>query len=333
MSESLPVTIQMGPLPPNVAWTPQQLAAAMVARMRLVTAQTFALFVTGSTEPSSNVGPWLKNDSEWWVWSDTAGAYVPITVPSESLGYYIGANAPDPTEINFWIETDIAGSPLALKIYYSGAWVDVYAATFAAYLTTAAAAATYAPLASPALTGTPTSPTAAPGTNTTQIASTAFVQAAVGSLPGAFASYPAQGSVATPQSIAIDGASHKIAFDAAPINPAPAPFSTVDNRYVAPADGIYAVDFSSQFDNDTGTASGMEVAVGLFKNGVAVNNGMSDRDGTPSPNGGNWTPGFSGLVQMTAGQYLEIFANITDGVGSGNIDVVSAQLSVTRVSA
>jgi hypothetical protein len=36
-----------------------------------------------------------------------------------------------------------------------------------------------APLASPALTGTPTAPTAAPGTSTTQIASTAFVGAAI----------------------------------------------------------------------------------------------------------------------------------------------------------
>ncbi len=46
-----------------------------------------------------------------------------------------------------------------------------------------------APLASPALTGTPTAPTATAGTNTTQIASTAFVQAAVAALingaPGA----------------------------------------------------------------------------------------------------------------------------------------------------
>ena len=40
-----------------------------------------------------------------------------------------------------------------------------------------------APLASPALTGTPTVPTAAAGTNTTQIASTAFVAAAVSVLP------------------------------------------------------------------------------------------------------------------------------------------------------
>ena len=37
-----------------------------------------------------------------------------------------------------------------------------------------------APLASPNLSGTPTAPTAAAGTNTTQIATTAFVQNAVG---------------------------------------------------------------------------------------------------------------------------------------------------------
>lgn len=53
----------------------------------------------------------------------------------------------------------------------------------------AAALALLAPLASPALTGTPTAPTASGGTNTTQIATTAFVKAAVDALisgaPGA----------------------------------------------------------------------------------------------------------------------------------------------------
>ena len=41
-----------------------------------------------------------------------------------------------------------------------------------------------APLADPALTGTPTAPTATSGTNTTQIATTAFVQAAISGLGG-----------------------------------------------------------------------------------------------------------------------------------------------------
>ena len=44
--------------------------------------------------------------------------------------------------------------------------------------------ATYAPKASPALTGTPTAPTAAGGTNTTQIATTAYVMAALAALIG-----------------------------------------------------------------------------------------------------------------------------------------------------
>lgn len=41
-----------------------------------------------------------------------------------------------------------------------------------------------APLASPAFTGTPTAPTATGGTNTTQLATTAFVQSALGSFSG-----------------------------------------------------------------------------------------------------------------------------------------------------
>jgi hypothetical protein len=46
-------------------------------------------------------------------------------------------------------------------------------------LASATAASTYAPLVSPALTGTPTSPTASVGTDTTQVATTAFVKAAI----------------------------------------------------------------------------------------------------------------------------------------------------------
>ncbi len=59
--------------------------------------------------------------------------------------------------------------------------------TFTGTVTIPAGAAIsgYAPLASPALTGTPTAPTAAGGTSTTQVATTAFVAAAVGAVPQA----------------------------------------------------------------------------------------------------------------------------------------------------
>src|SRR6478609_3296710 len=130
-SNVLPLTIQGSALPPNVRWTPQQIADFIWEKARIVTSQSYALFVTGSTEPSSNVGPWLKDGTEWWVWNNDSGDYQPIAVPEASLGYFIGAVAPDPAVFRFWIETTVGGSPLALKIYYSGSWVDVYAAQLA----------------------------------------------------------------------------------------------------------------------------------------------------------------------------------------------------------
>jgi hypothetical protein len=57
-------------------------------------------------------------------------------------------------------------------------------AALTGYLTASVATSTYAPLASPALTGTPTAPTATAGTSTTQIATTAFVQGAIGGAGG-----------------------------------------------------------------------------------------------------------------------------------------------------
>lgn len=63
----------------------------------------------------------------------------------------------------------------------------------------------YAPKASPALTGTPTAPTAAAGTNTTQIATTAFVTAAVSAASAGVASF--QGTVSAASTLT--GAAYK----------------------------------------------------------------------------------------------------------------------------
>lgn len=74
----------------------------------------------------------------------------------------------------------VNGSPAALDTLQELADALGNDANFATTVTNALAAK--APLASPALTGTPTAPTAAAGTNNTQLASTAFVQAAVNSV-------------------------------------------------------------------------------------------------------------------------------------------------------
>ncbi len=80
------------------------------------------------------------------------------------------------------IDALVAGSPGALDTLNELAAALGDDAGFAATMTNALALK--APLASPTFTGTPAGPTAAPGTNTTQIASTAFVAAAVAAVPG-----------------------------------------------------------------------------------------------------------------------------------------------------
>ncbi len=73
----------------------------------------------------------------------------------------------------------LAGAAFTGTVTIGG--VEVVVTTdIADMLTATSAASTYAPLVSPALTGTPTAPTAAKGTSTTQIATTAFVQEAMG---------------------------------------------------------------------------------------------------------------------------------------------------------
>ena len=74
---------------------------------------------------------------------------------------------------------DTNTTQLATTAYVIGQGYLKSSTASSTYLTSATAASTYAPLASPALSGVPTAPTAGGGTNNTQIATTAFVTAAV----------------------------------------------------------------------------------------------------------------------------------------------------------
>lgn len=62
--------------------------------------------------------------------------------------------------------------------WFNGEW-NKLSSSLGTLETKSHASNTYAPKASPTLTGTPKAPTAAVGTDTTQIATTAFVQAAI----------------------------------------------------------------------------------------------------------------------------------------------------------
>lgn len=97
------------PLPFDFEGTPQDLFTAMIERMSIKSPSGVATFVTGDTMPSSNVGPWLKGGTQWWVFDVTTGTYIPLDISeSERQPFFIGpANpgTPGPTDPLVWLQT------------------------------------------------------------------------------------------------------------------------------------------------------------------------------------------------------------------------------------
>jgi hypothetical protein len=70
--------VTMGALPEGFCGTPQELAQAIADRL-IIQANPFnSSFATGSVAPTSNIGPWLKDCEEWYVWDDATGQYIPM---------------------------------------------------------------------------------------------------------------------------------------------------------------------------------------------------------------------------------------------------------------
>jgi hypothetical protein len=335
MTASIPLTFRAAPFPEGYKADPEQMKNDIVARLYAESSESISFFASGSVAPSSNVGPWLKNGQEWYVWSDSLGEYIPQPIPQASLKFIAQETEPDETIYILWIELDGTGKAIAMKYYSGAAWKDIYEDKFADYDAEIAAIETdlvtnYAPKASPALTGTPTAPTAAPATNTTQIATTAFVTAAIAAIvpPAGFTSAPSKANPSITQSVLIDTTPYKLLFPSEAFDPNSA-YDAPNSRYVAPATGYYQVFVELQADNNGGTAAAMEIELHVYVNGVDVHTaGMA----IATPPGGRWYPSITALVPASAGQFIEIYMEADDGVGVGSLDVsVASSFSVNRV--
>jgi hypothetical protein len=96
----------MAQLPGDFTATPQELSAAMVRRMRIVSPAGSNFFVTGSVEPTSNVGPWLKNGTQWWVYSDDLKRYVPQDISASfTPSFWMQASIPPSSNPPVWLRT------------------------------------------------------------------------------------------------------------------------------------------------------------------------------------------------------------------------------------
>jgi len=95
-------------LPPDFSGNIQEFFEAMVERMAIMSPQGTSFFVVGDVEPTSNVGPWLKNGTQWWVFDIDQGVYVPLDISASLNLFVIGPDDPgtpetgDPT---LWLRT------------------------------------------------------------------------------------------------------------------------------------------------------------------------------------------------------------------------------------
>lgn len=124
--------IQMAQMPPTFQGTPQEFAALMIRRMKIVSPSGTNFIYIGDVEPSSDVGPWLKGGTQWWVFSEETKRYVPLDISaSETIWYQIGLSTPTTSTPPVWLKTskdrsDVdpsVGEPQGWYVFNGSQWV------------------------------------------------------------------------------------------------------------------------------------------------------------------------------------------------------------------
>lgn len=282
MSNAVPLSFKVSPIPDTFRGTLNDFAQAFASRLSAETGYQISFFVTGNTAPTSNVGPWLRNGSEWWVWDNATADYVPITVPSESLGYIAQvAPGPDQAVYTFWIELDGSGKAQAIKFYSGGAWKDIYEDKFATYSTTAQM----------------------------NSAISAAISSAIGSLPSAVAGQDVfKARPSSDQDVVFGGAGSDfgvVALGAVDFDP-DSRFSS--SRFTAPANGYYQFNAALRITVGGGSPTDVDLN-GYFTINGSYQDILNDEAGPDGTNGRTCTG--STVLYLTAGQYVELYYNIT----------------------
>jgi len=103
------LVLRAAPLPQDFQGTVQEFFEEMVRRLAILSPVGTNFFVIGEVEPSSNVGPWLKNGTQWWVFSASAGRYIPQDISASQLPLFFAQDAnpgtPGPDDPLVWLRT------------------------------------------------------------------------------------------------------------------------------------------------------------------------------------------------------------------------------------
>lgn len=296
MPSQLPVTIDFGSIP-DANRSPQDFVTWLSENGRLFTEQQFSLFVSGATQPTSNVGPWLANNNEWRVWDPVAGDYTYQTLAQESLRYFVGSTTPDETVYDVWFKLSGAGQPIGIFGYYSGSWNDYYATILAPYMTTAAFNAAIAAYSTTAQMNTAISVALA--------AQTAY-------------SFRAHKSAAA-QTVTAGAGLATVAFDVENYDRGS---NFAANTYTAPVSGIYQFNIRLHVSLNAGAPTAIDRIVYLRVNGGQVS--LSRAQLNDITGGESIT--LVDQVELVAGQTVDVAFSVTStgasdwDITAGNVD-------------
>jgi hypothetical protein len=124
--------ILMGQIPASFRGSPQALANLMIKRMKIVSPSGANFIFVGDTEPTSDVGPWLKDGNKWYVFDDELKRYVPQDISdSETDWFQTGKNPPPTADPPVWLKTDrdataedpSIGNPISWHVHNGSNWV------------------------------------------------------------------------------------------------------------------------------------------------------------------------------------------------------------------
>lgn len=125
-SEQLNLAVTGAPLPPDFIGSPQEFFEAILTRMRVIFPTGQTSFVISDTEPSTNLGPWLKGGTQWYVWDEDTKRYIPLDIsPSVEDVVVISDTAPATGEKPLWLQ--IKGTRVVRwNAWITDAWKPLY---------------------------------------------------------------------------------------------------------------------------------------------------------------------------------------------------------------
>lgn len=117
------LVISSAPLPATFTGTPDDLRKEIVKRMKILSPSGINFIYIGDTEPTSDVGPWLKDGNKWYVFDEDIKRYVPIDV-SDSVDdeIQISESTPATSTPAIWLRT-IGGAPVGFYFFNGSQWV------------------------------------------------------------------------------------------------------------------------------------------------------------------------------------------------------------------